>query len=122
MRCRAALVNALEAVGTAECAPALLRLLADGHACTLAPRFEGIEQRVLAGLATMNLSDSDLRSLGPAGPPSTQATQTVAERAAAALARITGVQAAFSSSASEAERAQATERWQAWLAERAAER
>jgi len=120
--CRAALVNALEAVGTAECAPALLRLLADGHACTLAPRFEGIEQRVLAGLATMNLSDSDLRSLGPAGPPSTQATQTVAERAAAALARITGVQAAFSSSASEAERAQATERWQAWLAERAAER
>lgn len=118
--CRAALVDALEAVGTAECAPALLRLLADGRQCTLAPRSEGVEQRVLAGLATMNQSDTS--GPGPAALPRTQATQTVAERAAAALARITGVQTAFSSSASEAERAHATERWQAWLAERAVDR
>jgi HEAT repeat protein len=116
---RAALVDALNDVGTAACVPGLLILLDDER---IAQR-PALEMRLAAdALAALRLhasgsergitADAGLAGEAPGG-------QTIAERAARALARITGIPADAKAPAGEKPLEAARQRWADWQRERA---
>jgi HEAT repeat protein len=103
---RAALIDALEGIGTPACVPALISLLEDHRPCDLPPRSEELASRALEGLAAAGYPRE------PASLPTTAPRpHTVAERAAAALGQITGLSIPFSSEAPDAERTGAIDQW-----------
>lgn len=110
---RAALVEALAGVGTPECVPALVALLADHRRCAAAPHAAEVAQRARTALLARGYA------VAAATQPSSGQEATVAERAAATLAAITGIEPPFSSGAAEAERAAAAAQWSAWRARQA---
>ncbi|MEW6253138.1 MAG: HEAT repeat domain-containing protein [Planctomycetota bacterium] len=115
----AALIDALEGVGTPVCVSPLLQVLADERACTAPTRAERLlaelppEVRTrIAALAPQ--SAASIRSA--LAPPSSPRPATLAERAAAAVARITGIDRAFSADVPAPDRAAARREWSEWLA------
>ncbi len=106
---RAALVDALAGIGTAECVPGLLSLLSDDRLCDVPLRSDVMAQRALGFL------QGEGYALKPSSRPTTaESPRTIAERAAAALVRITELRVPFSSSATAEQRAQAEQAWAAW--------
>jgi hypothetical protein len=112
---RAALVDALAAIGTAACVPALLELLSDDRAYTQPTREARLASELLANLSPAQRAGipaeipSSLPTVAPTG-------RTIAERAAFALVRITGVDPGFSSDQPPSEREQARRAWASWQA------
>lgn len=112
---RAALVDALEGIGTPACVPPLLSLLSDQRVCPGPRRADELARGVLTALAAQGLVVAPTSA-----PASGPAAATVAERAAAALARITGVHVLFASADPAGRQAEARAQWAAWYAERRA--
>jgi HEAT repeat protein len=112
---RAALADALAAIGSENCVPGLLELLDDGRPCGVETRAE----RVLARLAPL-LAERGLSEPATSRPASAPVTQTVAERAAAALAQITGLSPPFAPDLTVEQRNEAVRVWSDWLAARRA--
>jgi HEAT repeat protein len=110
-RRRAALVDTLDAIGTPDCAAALLHLLDDHRSCPVGPRAE----RLLARLAPLG-ARGGLAEWTTSRPTSERAAETVAERAAAALTRITGLTPAFASDLPDEQQAAAARVWRDWIA------
>ena len=112
---RAALVDALAAVGTRDCVVPLLGLLSDHRPCEVATRAD----RLLERLAPL-VAESGFGEIPPPEPASRPATEpashTIAERAAAALARITGLDPPFASDMLPEQREDAARVWRDWLA------
>lgn len=118
---RAALVDALAAIGTPQCAAVLLELLDDHRPSGVPTRAESVLARLGPVLAEKGLLPE------PASAQATRLTsapagQTVAERAAEALARITGLSPPFGSDLPPAEREAAARLWQEWLGSQNAQR
>jgi HEAT repeat protein len=114
---RAALVEALQGVGNAECAAVLLELLGDHRPCHVPMRAQRLLERFapLAREYGIGAPAASRRANGSTG--AAPAPRTIAERAAAALSRITGLSPPFASNLP-AERREAAERvWRDWLAE-----
>lgn len=110
---RAALVDALNAIGKPECVPALIQLLTDHRPCAVPAPVETPEPELI----------SHLKAAGFQIPPTSQTASaphpaTIAERAATALAEITGLHPPFSSSAPADQRAAAAQQWSDWWAVR----
>ncbi len=112
---RAALIDALEGIGTPECVPGLLHLLADHRPCDLPSRATQAAHRAFESLAAAGYP-----ALPTSEPAAGPGPRTVAERAARALANITGLDVPFSSEGPEEARAEAVQRWRTWLADRSA--
>ena len=112
---RAALVDALAAIGTPACVPALLELLADDRAFAQPTREARLASELLANLSPAQLAGIPAEI--PASLPSATPTgRTIAERAAHALVRITGVDPGFSSEQPPTKRNQARQAWISWQA------
>ena len=107
---RAALVDALAAIGRKDCAAGLLKLLDDDRPCGVEPRGERFLER-FAPLA----AERGLVQPSTSRPTSEPAARTVAERAAAALARITGLSPPFGSELSDEQRNNAGRIWHDWI-------
>lgn len=111
-RC-AALIDALEGIGTPACVPTLLQLLSDHRLCTAPTRSEETTQRALGALLSAGIP------VTPSSQPTTGPQPgTIAERAAAALNRITRLDIPFSSGAPAEQRRAAEQRWAEWLENR----
>ena len=104
---RAALIDALESVGSTSAARALLTLLDDPRPCDAPPPGARIMRKLAPLLAA--------RGLTAASAPASRPAHTVAERAALALARITGLRPGFSSDLPEPRRHAAAGAWRAWI-------
>ncbi len=114
---RAALVDALDSIGTPGCVPPLLGLLTDHRVCLEPARADRLSRSVLESLgATGQLTASMPVATTQSGG------QTVAERAALALARITDISPAFSSAGPESERQHAAQQWKDWYEQQAPRR
>jgi HEAT repeat protein len=108
--CRAALVDALSAIGGVDCAAILLRLVDDDRLCEVQPR----AQRVLERCAPLAAERG--WAVHPTSIPSTMpVAQTVAERAAEGLGRITGLSPPFGSDLSDEQRDSAKRVWREWI-------
>jgi HEAT repeat protein len=108
---RAALVDALEALGSPACVPPLIQLLSDHRACDVPPHGALPTRDVLAGVAAEGAVGAP-----PALTESQAAGQTIAERAAAALEHITGLHPPFSSTLPADQQAAAAAEWSSWTA------
>lgn len=112
---RAALVDALAAVGTRDCVVPLLSLLSDHRPCEVATRAD----RLLERLAPL-VAESGFGKIPPPESASQTAAapagHTIAERAAAALVRITGLSPPFTSDMLPEQREDAARVWRDWLA------
>jgi HEAT repeat protein len=112
---RAALVDALAAVGTSDCVAPLLGLLSDHRPCEIATRADRLLERL-----TPVVAESGFGAVSPAEPASRPATEpashTIAERAAAALERITGLSPPFASDMRPEQQEGAARVWRDWLA------
>ena len=111
---RAALIDALESVGSVRCAAALLKLLDDHRPCTVATRAERFLERFAPLAAAHGLVDGAMLQAATR-PSAPRRPGTIAERAAAALAGLTGLGPSFASDMSEEERETAASVWRAWL-------
>jgi len=112
---RAALVDALAAIGTPECVPPLLELLRDQRPCKTRPRSERWLERLASLAAEGVFAHTPVHE--PTTHPSTAAApETIAERAAAALARITGLSPPFASDLPREQQADAERIWRQWAA------
>jgi hypothetical protein len=114
---RAALADALDAIGTADCVPALLELLADERSCTPPGRAVRLALEALRGLqAERPASLPASLTLPDRLPVSETGPATVAEQAAAALKRITGLTPPFSLDLPDGQKQQARRQWAEWYA------
>lgn len=112
---RAALVDALAAVGTSDCVAPLLGLLSDHRPCEVATRADRLLERLAPLAAGIGLGEVPIPE--PSSRPATEpASHTIAERAAAALGRITGLSPPFTSDMSPEQREDAARVWRDWLA------
>jgi hypothetical protein len=107
---RAALVDALAAVGNVDCAAALLDLLTDCRPCDIPTRAE----RLLAELTPLAI-EQGLIQRPTSQPVSNPAIRTIAERAAAALVLCTGLDPHFSCEMPPEQREQAARAWRDWI-------
>ena len=106
---RAALIDALDGIGTPECVPTLLHLLSDHRACDVPPRSEETTRRALGALVAAGVP------VAPSSPPTSgPQPHTVAERAALVLNLITHLDVPFSSAAPAEERSAAERQWTEW--------
>jgi hypothetical protein len=106
----AALVDALDDVGTAEAVPALLKLLADERECNMAARRDQRAQQILRHFGNQSGSLPEMiegLEHGPAG-------RTVADRAARVLGRITGISTPYTATMPAVARDAARTAWEAW--------
>ena len=110
---RAALVDALAAIGTVDCAAALLDLLDDCRACDLPRR----DERLLARLTPLAI-ERGLIETPTSQPSQTFVGRTIAERAAAALTHITGLSPSFACELPRERRDHAARIWHDWVAAR----
>ncbi|MFQ5807939.1 MAG: hypothetical protein ACE5I3_15955, partial [Phycisphaerae bacterium] len=112
---RAALVDALAGIGTANCAEPLLGLLNDHRSCGVQTRSARLLERIAPLAARGGLVETPLAE--PTSRPLAESSvQTIAERAAAALARITRLRPPFASALPDAQRADAERVWRDWVA------
>jgi HEAT repeat protein len=110
---RAALVDALAAIGTVDCAAALLDLLDDCRACDLPTRDERLLARLTPLAVERGLIETPASQLSP-----TIAGRTIAERAASALAHITGLSPRFACELPREQREDAARVWHDWVGAR----
>jgi len=104
----AALIDALSAVGSVECAAALLDMLDDHRKCDVPTRAERMIERYASVI-------TPLPYVASSRPAQDAPRHTIAERAAAGLTQITGLYPPFGADLPEAARDQARSEWRQWV-------
>ncbi len=108
---RVCAVDALGAIGRADCVTGLLAVLDDHRSCPVGTRAEQFLERFSPWAGERGIVEP-----ATSRPASKAVTQTIAERAAMSLSRITGLSPPFASGLSEEQRAEAARTWRDWLA------